>query len=427
MLVKRLPGIFASAALAVGVLAAAASMQSVEMVQVGFVGFILSFWALTGILFGFSVRNTLLFSALFFIKPYPQVFLSILFILPLSLLLEYQGRERKALLAPYPVAMLVLFAAALYGFMRARSFGDSYLYFLSTAIVPGIILLVGANSRITREDFAAWLKLIVFVGVLLGVIGVAMALLNPEERYGSLWITAMNINGFYLLAFFFAIALGVRAGGSGNRYFWYVCAFIILMGMLYTYTRVTLVGVIAGFFLLMLAVKRMRWIGMGILLLIPLIIPSSMVSRIQLGLTFDYSIYIRLLAWYVSLQQISLHPWFGIGISVWKQWYAGVVPIDFLYAEHSHNIFLKIWLEIGIFGFLAYFYLIIALLRRFYLRCVRHSGDNFTRVALIGVIALLIACLTDIFIQQYHVSLVFWSTLGFMYALARPAGAKEEQ
>lgn len=427
MLVKRLPGIFAMAALAVGVLATASSLQSVELVQVGFVGFILSFWLLTGILFGFSVRNTLLFSTLFFIKPYPQAFLSILFILPLSLLLEYQGREKKSLYVPYPLAMLVLFATALYGFMRARSFGDSYLYFLSTAIVPGIILLLGANSRITREDFTAWLKLIVYVGVLLGVVGIAMALLNPGERYGSLWITAMNINGFYLLAFFFAIALGIRTGNSGNRNLWYICAFIILMGMLYTYTRVTLVGVFAGFFLLMLTIKRIRLLGIGLLLLIPLIIPSSMVSRIEVGLTFDYSIIIRLLAWYHSLQQISLHPWFGIGISVWKQWYAGIVPIDFLYAEHSHNIFLKIWLEIGVFGFLAYFYLIIALLRRFFLRCVRHSGDNFMRVVLIGVIALLVACLTDIFIQQYHVSLIFWSTLGFMYALSRQVEAKEGQ
>ncbi|MBW6513166.1 MAG: O-antigen ligase family protein [Candidatus Syntrophosphaera sp.] len=427
MILKRLPLIFACAGLTAGIVAAAAAMQSVEAHQVGFVGLILAGWLLTGLLFGFSVRNSLLFSALFFLKPYPQSFISVLFILPLSLLLEFQQEKRRSLLLPHPAALIILFAVAVYGFMRARSFGDSYLYFLSTAIVPGIFMLLAANSRISRADFTAWLKFIVYVGVVLAVIGIVMALLNPAERYGSLWITAMNINGFYLLAFFFAIALGVDSRGSGSRHLWYAFAFLILMGMLYTYTRIVLVGVAVGFFLLMLRMKRMRYVGMGTLLLLPLLIPSSMISRIQLGFTFDYSIIIRLVAWYFSIQQIMLHPWFGIGISVWKDWYAGAAPMDILYAEHSHNIFLKIWLEIGVFGFLAYFYLIAAVLRRYYLRLVKRSEDNFHRVVLIGLAALLVACLTDIFIQQYHVSLVFWSTLGFAYALSKNEPQIEEQ
>ena len=218
----------------------------------------------------------------------------------------------------------------------------------------------------------------------------------------------MTINGFYTLAFFFAIALGVRSGQASTRYLWYGCALLILLGVLYTYTRITLVAVFAGLFLLMLKMKRMRLLGMGILLLVPLIIPSSMVSRIQMGFGFDYSIFIRFLAWYYSLRQIALHPWFGIGINVWKDWYAGAVPLDILYAEHSHNLPLKIWLEIGLFGFVAYFYVIGAVL-------------------LIGIVALLISCLTDIFIQQYPVGLAFWLTLGLMYMLSRASAPIEEQ
>jgi len=32
---------------------------------------------------------------------------------------------------------------------------------------------------------------------------------------------------------------------------------------------------------------------------------------------------------------------------------------------------------------------------------------------------LLFACLTDIFIQQFSISIVFWITLAFMYRLAK--------
>ncbi len=427
MILKRLaPGI-AYLGTASLVLAAAAAAQGMELPQFGFIGAILVAWLLTVLLFGVSVRNSLLFSALFFIKPIPTAFVCVLFILLLSLLLEFQRSGLKSFIIPYPVMLAVLVATSVYGLTRTRGAWDTNLYFLATALVPVLTLLIPVNCRVQKSDFVLWLKAIVLIGTFLAVVGVAMALLNPSERYGSLWITAMTINGFYTLAFFFGIALGVRSGQKSERYLWFGCALLVLLGMLYTYTRITLVAVFAGIILLMLKMKRMRLLGMSFLLLVPLIIPSSMVSRIQLGLTFDYSIFIRFLAWYFSLQQIASHPWFGIGINVWKDWYAGAVPLDMLYAEHSHNLPLKIWLELGVFGFISYFYVIGAVLRRYYLRVVKPDAGNFHRVVIIGIVALLISCLTDIFIQQYPVALAFWVTLGLMYMLSGAPAVIEEQ
>lgn len=427
MILKRLAPSLAYLGTAALVLAAAAAAQGMELPQFGFICAILGAWLLTVLLFGISIRNSLLFSTMFFIKPLPTAFVCVLFILLLTLLLEFQRGRLKQFILPHPVMLGVLIATSVYGITRARGDWDSHLYFLATAVVPAIVFLISANSSIRKTDIVLWLKAIVLIGTFLAVVGVVMALLNPSERYGSLWITAMTINGFYTLAFFFGIALGVRSAHTSERYLWYGCALLVLLGMLYTYTRITLVAVFAGIFLLMLKMKRMRLLGMGLLLLVPLIIPSSMVSRIELGLTFDYSIFIRFLAWYYSLRQIASHPWFGIGIDVWKDWYAGAVPLDMLYAEHSHNLPLKIWLELGVFGFISYFYLIAAVLRSYYLRVVKPDAGNFHRVALIGIVALLISCLTDIFIQQYPVALAFWATLGLMYALSRPSAANEEQ
>ncbi|MCB5247149.1 MAG: O-antigen ligase family protein [Candidatus Cloacimonetes bacterium] len=427
MILKRLAPNLAYLGTAILVLAVAAAAQEIEFLQFGFIGVVLGAWLISVLLFGVSVRNSLLFSALFFIKPIPTAFVCVLFILLLTLLLEFQNSGLKRFIIPYPVMLTVLIATSVYGLSRAHVDSDANLYFLSTSLVPALMLVIPANSRLKKQDFTLWIKAIVTIGAFLAAIGVVMALLNPGQRYGSLWITAMTINGFYTLAFFFAIALGVRSGQASTRYLWYGCALLILLGMLYTYTRITLVAVFAGLFLLMLKMKRMRLLGMGILLLVPLIIPSSMVSRIQMGFGFDYSIFIRFLAWYYSLRQIALHPWFGIGINVWKDWYAGAVPLDILYAEHSHNLPLKIWLEIGLFGFVAYFYVIGAVLRRYYLKVVKPEGGRFHLVVLIGIVALLISCLTDIFIQQYPVGLAFWITLGLMYMLSRASAPIEEQ
>ncbi len=427
MILKRLAPSLAYLGTAALVLAAAAAAQGMELPQFGFIGAVLVAWLITVLLFGVSIRNSLLFTALFFIKPIPTAFVCVLFILLISLLLEFQRGGLQRFFIPYPLMLAALIATSVYGVLRGRADWDTSLYFLSTAILPAIALLIPANSRLKKTDHLLWLKAIVLIGTFLAGVGVAMALLNPGQRYGSLWITAMTINGFYTLAFFFGIALGVKSGRSSERYLWYACSLLVLLGMLYTYTRIVLVAVFAGIFLLMLKLKRIRLLGMGLLLLLPLIIPSSMVSRIQMGFGFDYSIFIRFVAWYYSLGQIASHPWFGIGIDVWKDWYAGAVPLDILYAEHSHNLPLKIWLELGVFGFISYFYVIGAVLRGYYLKVVKHDQSNFHLVALIGIVALLISCLTDIFIQQYPIALVFWVTLGLMYMLARSPAATEEQ
>ncbi len=427
MTLKRFAPNLAYLGTAILVLAAAVAAQEMELLQFGFIGLILGAWLITVLLFGVSIRNSLLFSTLFFIKPLPTHFVCVIFILLLSLLLEFQRSGPRSFIIPYPLMLAILISTAVYGLLRGNGAWDTQLYFMSTALLPALMLVIPANTRLQKTDFLLWLKAIVAIGTFLAVVGVVMALLNPAERYGSLWITAMTINGFYTLAFFFAIALGVRSGKTSERYLWYACAMVVLLGMLYTYTRIVLVAVFAGLFLLMLKMKKMRLMGMGILLLVPLIIPSSMVSRIQMGLTFDYSIFIRFVAWFYSLQQIALHPWFGIGINVWKDWYVGAVPMDMLYAEHSHNLPLKIWLEIGVFGFISYFYVIAAVLRRYYLKVVKPDTGNFHRVILIGVLALLISCLTDIFVQQYEVALAFWVTLGLMYMLSRAPAPNEEQ
>ncbi|MCB5245081.1 MAG: O-antigen ligase family protein [Candidatus Cloacimonadaceae bacterium] len=409
---------------ALAVLAVAISLQYLQIEQIGLIGLAFLVWLVISLIFGFSVKNSLLLCSLFFIKPLPKIFYCVLIILFISLIFEYQ--HSHSLVIPYPVALIILLITSCYGLMRAREFYYSTQYFAATAIVPLLLFILIGNTRVKKEDFVLWTKSIVIIGILLSINGLFMALSHPEQRLGSLWITAMTINGFYILSFFFSIALGID-DKSKYKYLWFTGAIVILLGMFYTYTRMALLAVLFGLILIIIMVKKMRYVGMLILLLIPLIIPSSMASRINVGLTFDLSIILRFIAWYYAIKQIKLVPWFGMGIDVWKQWYAAIVPLDFLYVVHPHNLFLKIWIELGIFGFLSYFYIIGATIRKYYLQLVKRQNDDFNTIIFIGVLALLFACLTDIFIQQFSVSLVFWITLAFMYRLAKNKAQSEEQ
>ena len=387
--------------------------------------FFLGVWLLITLMFGLNFRVSLIFSTLFLIKPFIPTFYAMLALLAFSLLTQYY-QERQKLLWPFPVATTILIGTAFYGLIRSGTPDYALPYFFSTAIVPTLFLVCFANSKIDVQLFDLWVRIIVYINIFLAVIGVIISLLNPTKRIGSLWVTAMTINGFYLLGVFFSIALGMREKDKRKSLFWYLGALVIFLAMVYTYTRMALLAVFFGFFLMVFKMKRFRLIGIIILLLIPLLIPASMIDRVQQTFSFDMSIFIRVLAWYHALKQIAAHPLFGIGISTWQTWYLNVIPFTFLYAEHPHNLFLRVFVEIGVFGFICYFWIIYRVMRDFRRRVVKPSQDNYYSVIYIGMLSLLFACLTDVFIQQYDLSVAFWSCIAFMYALSRQPIEKNE-
>lgn len=184
---------------ALAVLAVANFLQTLQLVQIGFIGVVFLAWAVISLIFGISVRNSLIFCSLFFIKPIPTSFYCVLFILLITFVFEYQ--RSHPLVIPYPVALIVLLLTSCYGLIRAREFYYSTQYFAATAIVPLILFTLLGNTKLQKEDFILWIKSIVIIGIFLSIIGVFMALAHPEQRLGSLWITAMTINGYYTLAF----------------------------------------------------------------------------------------------------------------------------------------------------------------------------------------------------------------------------------
>ncbi|MDD5537199.1 MAG: hypothetical protein PHS36_08505, partial [Candidatus Cloacimonetes bacterium] len=50
----------------------------------------------------------------------------------------------------------------------------------------------------------------------------------------------------------------------------------------------------------------------------------------------------------------------------------------------------------------------------YHLKAVKPQNDMVAFCVWTGMLSLLFACLTDIFIQQYQVSLLFWITLALM-------------
>lgn len=394
---------------------------ALQQMSVGFA--IMSFgvgiaWILGAIGTGMSMARTLVFLATLFIKPFELFFYFALMLLLLCMVIDFYKQPRAKLVLPFPIAFFILTVFGVIGLTKT-TVPMGVTYFSATIIAPIVIFMAIANIKTSARDLEVWMRAMVIIGVFLGIYGVIIAILNPNDRLGSTWTNAMTINGLYTLSFFFALALGFKTHIPKHRVAWILGAVIIFLGMLFTYTRIAMVAVAFGLVLLMLRFKSARKWGIVAIALIPFIIPSSMTQRGTLGTMMDLSILIRLFAWYNAAGIIAQHPLIGIGFSTWSQLYQGMIPLPFLYAQHAHNLVINLLLEIGIIGTGAYLYVIFRTMLGYKRRVLRHGGSFDQYATFVAVASLLVSCLTDIFIQQYTISILFWVTLALMYNISR--------
>jgi O-antigen ligase len=406
-----LTGILALISVVMGSFAQDLELKYVIM-MIGIVGA----WLVYSLFGGVSLHGSLILISLALIKPLMPVFFLLLLLFIFLIIAEMYHKEQLSLHLPYPVASLMILAFGAYSALRISD-PLGYTMLFTTVIVPVLTLILCRNARLDETSMLIWMKAIVAVGAFVGAYGIYIAIQNPFERLGSFWFTAMTINGFYTMAFFFALTLLFQSTTQFLKALYAFAALLILFGMLYTYTRMAILAVAFGIFLFMIRIRSMRYLGIVFVALMPLVIPSSMISRIELGFNNDVSLLIRGIAWYLAGLQIYHNPLTGIGFGVWTEWYPSMIPMRQLYAQHPHNLYLNLMVEMGIIAALSYLWIIYSVLRRYWKSHVAHTNDILHYGMWVSLMAVMFACITDIFIQQHLVSIMFWLSLGIVLRL----------
>ncbi len=349
-----------------------------------------------------------------YLRPANYLFyFSVILILLVFTLIRIWKRNFK-LTFPYFTFFTIVSFFGLIATYKATVLSEGIHNYFTIVLTPIILVTVIYNSHFSFTKMILYLKSLVYIASLVGLIGIFLAILNPTERIGSTWETAMTINAFYIFSFFISLGLAFREKSIIKKNLFYFLSLIILFGMLFTYTRIALLSVFFGAMLLAIKLKEIRKFAIVILLLVMLFIPASMVERAGKNVFEDSSVIIRLFAWVHSFELIKQNPIFGIGFDTWKNTYEHEVPLYWLYAEHPHNVFLKLLLELGIIGMTAYFFIVFSIIWRFY-KIIRKSENlEFYLSIIVAVIAILFSCLTDVFIVKLPITVIFWIMLAFM-------------
>ena len=225
------------------------------------------------------------------------------------------------------------------------------------------------------------------------------------------------------------------------------CAFVAFM----TEERVTnaakvLVGLsfVLPIVALVLTLSRSAWISFALcvgsfialanLKLIPLFLilavmavpflPASIINRVMSLFTGnDTSMGYRLYIWEASLKALGADPLTGggLGTNNFFDAYRKFMVPEACVATHAHNMYLEIWLETGLFGFLSIITLYFSSLKNTLLAAVRTDRDvRYAAIALFSTLFGMFFIEMVEYIWFYpRVMLVFWSVLGLAWALLR--------
>ncbi len=311
----------------------------------------------------------------------------------------------------------------------------------SLTALYGIFQYVTGSSRMAE----AWVDKEMFDAIGNRVVG---TLENP------------NMFGEYLILMIpLALLMLVGYGEGLRRLHAFVCLGIMGVCLIMTWSRGAWLGLMFALVVFLFIWHRravwMLFAGVASIPLLPYILPESIIQRFtSIGNLSDSSTSYRVFIWRAACDMVRDHGWTGIGIgeSAWDRLYPKYMYMGVEAAPHSHNLFLQIWLETGIFGLLIFLLILFLLCQSLFTLCrqlqeARHltlpemrnaghenlSGTAFNRATrqartqirmacaapLTGVFAVLVQGMTDYAWYNYRVYLMFWLMIGLTSAYIR--------
>ncbi|MFC1787630.1 O-antigen ligase family protein [Patescibacteria group bacterium] len=219
------------------------------------------------------------------------------------------------------------------------------------------------------------------------------------ERRVTSFFPYPNAVGLYLgpiiILGSFALYELIKVKGKGLLiFFWILTLSTSVLAIVFSQSEAAWIAVGSVLFLVSLFHKKLRRLTIPIAVIIAslvMIVPSVRTPVIEKVTLQDFSGLVRQLQWQETWAMLKDRPIFGAGLNGFPKAYAPyqAEPEKFEIFQYPHNIFLNIWVELGLFGLLVFLYLVIRLMGL--LRCYQQSphNDQTTTITYTGYAVLL--------------------------------------
>jgi len=156
------------------------------------------------------------------------------------------------------------------------------------------------------------------------------------------------------------------------------------------------------------------WLFVGLALMVGLLITRPMLR--QFG-HLDNPMRNRLTYWQVTATIIREHPIRGVGLGQFRDWYDARHPPGSPRVVHAHNSYLEVWAEMGLFGLLAWLWVVWEVLR------MAARGAPWLAVA---AWAFVLHNLVDAPLYIAQVNVLWWVLVGLIAANAPETAERGE-
>lgn len=333
-------------------------------------------------------------------------------------------------------AFVVFFALAfLWGCVNSFAFTSSIM---QTMVHLAFLLFyfVVVNTIRTKEQWMAMVKLFLLSAFLVAAYGVLQNFMGvssteswlDEEMFEDIKVRVYsffnnpNVLGEFLVMTI-PVTLAVIWGKIKEEHKVIFGMIFITMAacMIFTWSRGAWLGMVLACAIFFLIMDR-RWVLVGILgiLILPLVLVATdntaILDRLlSIGNTADTSTAYRVSIWQASLHIIRDFWVSGIGIG--SDAYKMIYPLYALsgadFALHSHNLYLQIWVEMGVIGIVSLCSMILAFIRQTFSAKITlyRKTDSAAKIVIAlgaGVLGFLFQGLTDYVWYNYKILMIFW-------------------
>ena len=233
-----------------------------------------------------------------------------------------------------------------------------------------------------------------------------------------------NVYGAYLLlAIPVCLIMIHMANKAIHKLFYAAISALLLYNLAFTYSRGCYLALGAGLIVYILFMER-RLIAVFIagLIATPFVIPASIINRFaSISDLNDSSTSYRIYIWQATLRILKDFWISGLGQGI--DAYNVVYPyyaFSNVTAPHSHNLFLQVFVETGIFGLIVFLVLLLTFFRtlmRLYAKTRNRKTRSFLAAFIAAAVAFLIQGMFDYVFYNYRVMLTWFIFMGIGCAM----------
>jgi len=309
---------------------------------------------------------------------------------------------------------------------KLASLGIWKAYFIE----PILFFLILTTTLKSKKDWVYVLNALILSGLAIALFAIVQkftGLVIPDAWQEERRVTSIfgypNAVGLYLapiMIICFGFIIKAIQSKKILPIIFYLLSFLIFsLAVFWSKTEAAWIAILAAIFIFCLFKKNLRYLAIGLLILLILIIalvPALREPALEKILLQDWSGQVRLTTWGESWNMLKANPIFGAGLSGYPLAMTAFHKADYLEIfQYPHNFILNFWAEIGLLGLAAWLWL----MAKAGITGLKNIKKQFFLSALLisFLAVILIHGLVDVPYFKNDLSMMFWIFMALAFYL----------